>query len=159
MRPRLNRSTWILGGVVLVVVLSTGWVRCNVSASAPYGLYRLTRLDARPRVGTWVVLPVPTIMRPWWKTFWIQLLKPVAAVAGDEICVEQGWLRVKGDWFGPVLTEARGKMLPHMDGCQIVPENEVFLASDMPRSMDGRYWGMTPIATLKATALPLFTWR
>ena len=41
--------------------------------------------------------------------------------------------------------------LPHLDaGCQTVPEGMVFLASQAPKSLDGRYLGMTPVATLTA---------
>jgi hypothetical protein len=35
----------------------------------------------------------------------------------------------------------------------------VFLASPVPRSLDGRYLGATPIAALTAQAAPLLSWR
>jgi len=35
----------------------------------------------------------------------------------------------------------------------------VFLASTQPKSLDSRYFGMTPMATLTARAVPLWTWR
>jgi type IV secretory pathway protease TraF len=159
-RPRLNRSTLILGGVVVAVVLSTHWIQYNISPSAPLGFYRLTALEAPPPVGTLVVLPAPAVIRPWWTSWWIPLLKPVAAVPGDEVCIEEGWLRVAGNWYGPVLTEAHGQPLPQCwTGCRTIAEGEVFLASDAPKSMDSRYFSSVPLARLTAAAVPLLTWR
>ena len=39
---------------------------------------------------------------------------------------------------------------PWTHGCQTVPEGMVFLASQAPKSLDGRYLGMTPVASLTA---------
>ena len=62
--------------------------------------------------------------------------------------------------YGPVYLEAHGRPLPHLDpGCQPVPAGMVFLASQAPKSLDGRYFGMTPVARLTAAATPLLTWR
>jgi type IV secretory pathway protease TraF len=155
--PRLTRSTWVLGVLMLAAVLSTRWVRLNISSSVPLGFYRLTALEAAPRPGTLVLLSVPAVMRPWWSS-WALLLKPIAAVAGEEVCVEQGWLRIGTNWVGPVLTEAHGKPLPHLVGCQRVGEGEVFLASEALNSLDSRYFGAVAIQTLRAEAVPLWTW-
>ena len=87
------------------------------------------------------------------------VLKPVAAVADDEVCVQERTLWVAGVSYGPVYAAAQGKVLPQLAGCQVVPEGAVFLASQEPRSLDGRYWGMTPVVTLTARAVPLLTWR
>jgi type IV secretory pathway protease TraF len=148
----------VLGVLVLAAVVSTRWVRLNLSPSVPVGVYRLERL-APPLVrGTLVVLSAPVSIRPWWRSF-AALLKPVAAVAGDEVCGVGGELFVQGEWFGPIYTEADGKPLPHLDGCQVVPEGAVFLASTQPKSLDGRYFGVTPIVDLTARAIALWTWR
>jgi conjugative transfer signal peptidase TraF len=145
--------------VVFVVVLSTGWIRVNVSASVPYGVYRVR---AVPRVltrGMLVVLAAPAVIRPWWRQPWVQLLKPVAALPGDQVCAEEGVLWIAGVSYGRIYAEAQGKALPHLENCQVVPDGAVFLASPTPKSLDGRYWLMTPVATLRAQAVPLFTWR
>jgi type IV secretory pathway protease TraF len=157
--PWRTRSNVALSMLLMMAVVSTYWVRLNVSPSVPYGLYWLTAVHTPLSLGTLVVLPVPAVVRPWWSTWWIPLLKPVAALAGDEVCVEEGWLRVGGNWIGPVYTQAHGMPLPQWQGCQRVPEGAVFLASGELRALDGRYWGMTPVATLTAQAIPLFTWR
>src|SRR5262249_35831931 len=55
-RPR--RSTLVLGVLVLAAVVSTRWVRLNLSPSVPVGVYRLARLAPPLARGTLVVLPV-----------------------------------------------------------------------------------------------------
>jgi type IV secretory pathway protease TraF len=116
-------------------------------------------------VGTLVVLPVPVSMRPW-HSRWLPLLKPVAAVAGDQVCAEGIFLLVRSkvgdEWYAEVYREAHGHRLPQLlaDGaCLTVEDGTVFLASKTRRSLDGRYFGLTPIATLTAVARPLLTWR
>jgi type IV secretory pathway protease TraF len=159
-RPR--RSPWRWGLVGLLALSAAWWLRLNVSASVPLGLYLLTSVPVAPAVGTLVVLPVPTALRRYQT---MPLLKPVAAVAGDEVCsVETGLsfheLWIAGRDYGPVLhDDGAGHPLPYIEGCFVVEDGAVFVASPVPRSMDGRYNGSTAIATLTARALPLLTWR
>jgi type IV secretory pathway protease TraF len=148
----------VLGALVLAAMVSTRWVRLNLSPSVPLGFYRLERRMTPLTRGTLVVLPAPTRIRPWWPWPHPALLKPVAAVAGEAVCSVGGELFIHGVWYGPIFVEAQGKPLPHIDGCQIVPAGAVFLASPQPRSLDGRYFGMTPMTTLTARAVPLLLW-
>ena len=157
-RARCPRSSLVLGVLVLAAVVSTRWVRLNLSPSVSLGVYRLEQLAPPLARGTLVVLSAPASIRPWWRSL-ASLLKPVAAVAGEEVCGVEGALFIHGEAYGPIYTEADGKPLPHLDGCQVVPEGTVFLASTQPKSLDGRYFGMTPIPTLTAQAVPLWTWR
>jgi len=148
----------VLGVLVLAAVVSTRWVRLNLSPSVPVGVYRLERLAPPLARGTLVLLPVPVAVHPW-HSRWTPLLKPIAAVAGEEVCVQQGALWVGEQWYGPVYGAAHSKPLPQLEGCQVVPEGAVFLASPAPRSLDGRYWGMTRVSDLTAQAVPLWTWE
>ena len=86
-------------------------------------------------------------------------LTAFAAIAGAVVCVGEEGLWVAGQWYGPVLHEAAGQPLPRIRGCWAVPDGEVFLASQAPRSLDGRYFGMTPVSTIAVRAIPLLTWR
>jgi conjugative transfer signal peptidase TraF len=146
----------VLGALVLAAVVSTRWVRLNVSPSVPYGLYRLAAVPTPLTPGTLVVLPVPASMRAWQT---IPLLKPVAAVAGATVCITDNALWIAGTSYGPVYRAAQGKTLPHLEGCATVPDGAVFLATQSSRSLDGRYFGMTPMHTLTARAVPVLTWR
>ena len=92
---RRTRSSLVLGGLVLAAVVSTRWVRLNGSPSVPRGVYRLAAVSPPLARGTLVVLPVPAGVRPW-QPAWVPLLKPVAAVAGDLVCVWDAGLWVAG---------------------------------------------------------------
>jgi conjugative transfer signal peptidase TraF len=148
----------VLGVLVLAAVVSTRWVRVNVSPSSPVGLYRLAVVTPPLTRGTLVVLPVPPAVQRWHSP-WQPLLKPIAALPGDLVCTGEAGLWIEGQAYGPVYLEAGGAPLPRLRGCVRVPAGAVFLASPAPRSLDGRYFGMTPMADLTARAIPLLTWR
>lgn len=156
---RPAHSTLVLGGVVAALVVSTHWLKFNVSPSVPMGLYRLTALPQPLARGTLVLLPIPPEMRYWHQAWWIELLKPVAAVAGDTVCVQEHELWIEGHSLGPLLETVAGRVLPQVVGCFTVMEGDVFLASEEPRSMDSRYFSSVQIRSLTAQAVPVWTWR
>jgi conjugative transfer signal peptidase TraF len=160
----------VLGAAVLVftgavVGIGAGY-RVNVSSSVPVGLYRRTPLPDPVERGMLVILPVPVSVLPWHRpklpTFLrpVPLLKPVVAVAGDEVCVTEAGIWIRDHWYGPILTEANGLPLPHPlpDGCTTLSAGEVFVATATDRSLDSRYFGPVPQYALHARAIPIFTW-
>ena len=156
---RGTRSSFVLGGLLLAAMVSTPWIRLNISPSLPYGLYRLTAIRAPLARGMVVVLPVPARVRPW-QAAWVPLLKPIAGVAGDVVCHTDHALFVNGADFGPVYQAAHGQPLSQIaEGCLVVQEGDVFLASPAPKSLDGRYMGPVRVSTLTARAVPFLTWR
>jgi type IV secretory pathway protease TraF len=140
------------------VLLSMYWFRLNIEPSVPLGIYRLHAVAPPLTRGMLVVLPVPASVRRWHAT-WTPFLKPVAAVAGEEVCVEDGGLVVGTEPYGRVYTEAGGERLPHLTGCLTIGEGEVFVASKNYRSLDSRYFGPVKIADLSAWAMPVLVWR
>src|SRR6266705_1072831 len=100
--------------------LSAGWrytTRMNMSPSLPLGVYRLAPVPHPVPRGAIVVLPVPVSVRHVWSR-WLPMLKPVAAVAGEAVCVRDGTLWIHGQDYGPVLRQTRGYALPHLpEGC------------------------------------------
>ncbi len=162
---RRTRSSLVLGGLVLAAVLSTRWVRLNLTPSVPLGVYRLAPVSLPVSRGTLVVLPVPASVQAW-HSAWVPLLKPVAGVAGDVVCVWGSALWVwdqtpasEPTWYGLVWKEHEGKPLPRIEGCDLVEDGTVFLASTARNSLDSRYYGAVPITTLTAQAFPLLTWK
>jgi len=150
---------WVsCAGVLLLMVLSLGWLRLNVSPSVPLGLYRLHRVPDHLDRGMLVVVPVPASVQAW-QSRWLPLLKPVAGRPGDVVCIQEDGLWINARWYGPVLTAAAGLPLPRIRGCFSVGPSEVVLASAAPRSLDSRYFGPVLIADLSAMATPLLTWR
>jgi signal peptidase I len=157
MPRRIDRSSFVLAVCVPAAIVSTRWVCLNISPSVPYGLYVLTPLPQPIKRGMLVVLPVPPEVQAWHSRR-VSLLKPVAAVTGDTVCVRDAQLWVEHESYGPVLEEARGKLLPRLVGCVTLGDGEVFLASTARQSLDGRYFRVTRIETRAAQAVPLLTW-
>jgi len=155
---RPQRSTLLLAGFLCLVVGSTRWLRFNVSHSLPYGLYRLHAVPPTLTRGMLVLMPVPPSVQHVWSR-WVPLLKPIAGVPGDRIELLGEDLRIHDVSFGPVLVHAHGQALPQIRGSWIVADDEIFVASTVPRSLDGRYFGCTKVAALTAVATPLLTWR
>lgn len=155
---RPSRSTLALAGFLCLAALSTRWLRLNVSPSLPYGLYRLHAVPPTLTRGMLVLLPVPPSVQHVWPR-WLPLLKPVAGVPGDHIALLDQELRINGVSFGLVLLHTHGKALPQMVGSWVVADGEIFVASAVPRSLDGRYFGSTKVTALTAVATPFLTWR
>ena len=162
MRPRLR--TWTKGNIFLLafatlMLACTPWLAVNFTGSAPRGLWRKTALPSVVTRGMWVTMAPPPSMLLW-APWWIPLLKPVAAVAGERVCVEAETLWILGRNYGRVYTQANGQPLPHLqEGCYVVAEGQVFLASQAAKSLDSRYFGPVAIADLMAEAFPVWTWR
>jgi len=152
------RSSLVLGGLVLAAVVSTRWVRVNVSPSIPLGLYRLAAVAPPLARGTLVVLPVPPAVQRW-HSAWLPLLQPIAALPGDLVCTSEAGRWSAGQAGGPVSLEAGGAPLPRLRGCVRVPAGAVFLASPAPRSRDSQDGGMVPITASTAVARPVGRWQ
>jgi type IV secretory pathway protease TraF len=87
------------------------------------------------------------------------LVKPVVATAPDRVCTEGGTLTVNGAPLGAIATEdTRGRPLPHDERCGPVPEGEVFVASHFATSFDSRTFGPVPLADIRGTVTPLWTY-
>ena len=112
----------MLGGLLVVAVVSTRWVRLHRSPRRPPGLSRLTALRAPRTRGMGVVLPVPACVRPW-QAAWVPRRTPIAGVAGDGVCQTDHTRYVKGADCGVVSPTAHGQALPPLpEGGLVVPE-------------------------------------
>jgi type IV secretory pathway protease TraF len=154
--------TWsnkILAVCALVVVGSLPWVKLNLTASAPRGVWAVHPVPPVVERGMWVTLAVPEAVRAF-APRWTTLLKYVAAVEDDVVCVSDRTLWIRGVWYGPVYTQVQGQPILHLgDGCFAVEPGRVFLASQAEKSMDSRYFSSVAITDLRAVATPLLTER
>jgi conjugative transfer signal peptidase TraF len=162
-QPSQRQSFASRSTVALLVLLggfgvSTRWLTLNIQPSVPYGLYRTVALPAHLERGMLVTLWPPAVTHPW-HPWYQRLLKPIAGLPGDQVCIVDEGLWINDEPYGPVLTEAHGKTLPRLRGCFAVPEHEVFLATKTRRTLDGRYFNTIPTANITALAQPLWTWR
>ena len=78
-RARGPRSSLVLGVLVLAAVVSTRWVRLNLSPSVPVGVYAVRRVPAQLHREELVLLPAPANVRPWHSRL-VRLLKPIAGL-------------------------------------------------------------------------------
>lgn len=133
----------------------------NASASAPVGLYGVDP-DIDPRVGDRVAVVSPEPVAAFlaargYLPREVLLLKTLAAEAPARVC--RRGLRVSIDGRFVALARARDRHdrpLPTWSGCRDLAPDEVFLlTSDVPDSLDGRYFGATPRAAIRGVARPV----
>jgi conjugative transfer signal peptidase TraF len=135
----------------------------NLTPSVPRGLYLVTPCPTVTR-GMLVVVPPPAsvaalLVARGYLAPQTPLLKPVAALAGDEVCIDDTGVRINGVWMTHVDTaDTSGRPLPSWQGCVTLPEGEVFLLSTWhAHSLDSRYFGPVPVAQLLGKATPVWT--
>lgn len=135
----------------------------NASASVPVGLYRVQPVG-RPRVGDLVVVRPPEALARFlanrgYLPRGVPLLKRVAALSGQGVCRTALAITVDGVPLAAALDrDRRGRPLPVWQGCQVLGPDQVFLINpDRPDSLDGRYFGPLPIASVAGQARPLWT--
>lgn len=157
--------------------LLAGWcgalaagVRPNLTPSLPLGLWSVAEAPADLRRGDVVEFCLSHdvavfayersyIGRGVCEDGAMPLLKPVAAIPGDEVEVGGDAVRVNGvPVVPPGLTEdsASRPLLPLTPGRYVVRPGEVWLLSDYERrSFDSRYYGAVPRSNILRTAKPL----
>jgi len=135
----------------------------NASASAPIGLYRILP-DTDPPLGTLVAVAPPQRLGRWMAVRGylgenVPLLKHVAAKAGQRVCRIGGTVTVDGQAVTLALTHDRlARPLPVWRGCRTLGADELLLLnSARPDSLDGRYFGPLPTATVLGRAIPILT--
>lgn len=135
----------------------------NASASVPVGLYTL-RPAGELDVGDLVAVTPPTPLARFlaerhYLPLDTPLLKRVAALPGHQVCRVRRTITVDGIELGAALDRDRhGRDLPVWQGCRRVGNGAVFLMNWSVRdSLDGRYFGTLPAATILGRATPLYT--
>jgi conjugative transfer signal peptidase TraF len=134
----------------------------NVTPSSPRGLYWLKPGSPIGR-GSWVLLEVPESIRPLvaerrYLPAPIPLLKHVAAVSGDHVCLTAGDYIVNGQPVSRVATHDRlGRPLPPaFPFCGTVAADTTFVAGRGNSSLDSRYFGPVAVSDL-TPVVPLWT--
>ena len=149
-------STGLASGLVLALC---SVVRLNVSASAPFGLYRL--VDEPVARGVLVVACVSPAAASLARARGYlgkgscpggtqPVLKRIGAVPGDLVDLEPSGVAVNGARLpdsAPAMSDSRGRPLPHAPwGHTVVAPGEVWLIGvETSRSWDSRYFGPVPL--------------
>jgi conjugative transfer signal peptidase TraF len=133
----------------------------NVSESVPIGLYAV-RDDDRLHPGVLAALMPPEPLASWlveggYLGRGAPLLKRVEAMPGQRVCRIGARVTVDGE-LRAIAREADrfGRPLPHWSGCSVISDGQLFLLNtDHPGSLDGRYFGPLPRASVLGRAVPL----
>src|SRR5258706_108790 len=133
----------------------------NASASAPIGLYRVSR-GSRLTTGDMVIAWLPRRFRHFAATRRylpgnVPLVKRIAGVPDDRICAVNRTVFVNGLSVATRLaTDGEGRAMPWWTGCRTLHKGEYFLLmAAVPASFDGRYFGVSQGSDIigKATLL------
>jgi len=164
---RHRRPLALLAGSLIAL----GWATCstpiprvvyNVSDSVPIGWYRIEPASSlHPEDLALVRLPHRVMAFAAQRGYLpanVPLLKTVAAVSPQHVCMLNGLIVVGGE---PVAIRLRvdreGRELPQWSGCRHLDNGEVFLLSTTnPESFDSRYFGPVPVDAVIGRAQPLW---
>ncbi|MEH6688339.1 MAG: S26 family signal peptidase [Halopseudomonas sabulinigri] len=164
-KPAVNSRSRRLACVTVIVLMAAGlaalvWaaftpskarVVYNASDSVPIGWYRITPLDTDANaipVDSIVLVDLPEHIatladKRGYLPLDVPLLKRVGAVAPQNVCIEDGRVRIDGVTVAHVLLiDAQARPLPSWMQCRQLVESELFLLSTTnPGSFDSRYFG------------------
>ena len=135
----------------------------NASASVPIGLYHVQPEEHLAVMDLVVVTPPEPVANFLAEGKYlprgVPLLKRVLALPGQTVCR----IRLSVTIDGVVMAVARerdhlGRPLPVWHGCHVIAEGEVFLMNwQSADSLDGRYFGPFPAASILGRAVSLWT--
>ncbi|OEC32948.1 conjugative transfer signal peptidase TraF [Pseudomonas cuatrocienegasensis] len=132
----------------------------NASVSVPVGWYRMSPADSLAP-GDLVLVRLPpearslAAQRGYLPTN-VPLLKTVAAMAPQQVCVEGSQVRIDGVVVARRLRwDLQGRPLPTWQTCRRLVGDELFLLSSNPASFDSRYFGPVSVNAIIGRAQPL----
>ncbi len=135
----------------------------NATASTPVGLYRLQAPGALHDEELVAVMPPAPIAsflaHGGFLPRGVPLLKHIAALPGQTVCRTGDTVTIDGIAAGIALDHDHlGRPLPRWRGCDRLGGGEVFLMNrGVPESLDGRYFGPFPAASIIGQAVPVWT--
>jgi len=165
-RRRLVRRSMAVGMLSAALAMTIAWparpmLVWNASASAPVGLYRVSR-DTVGTGGMVIAWPPADIRglaaRRHYLPENIPLVKHVAAEAGDTVCAQGPIISIAGR---PVAERRKrdgaGRPMPWWEGCVLLRHGALFLlVRGNAASFDGRYFGPTTREAIVGKATPLW---
>ncbi|AWP59348.1 hypothetical protein B7P02_15580 [Bordetella bronchiseptica] len=167
LRARLAVVGLACGG--LLALLAPAWMGplprlvYNPSDSAPRGFYAVEPVAVQS--GDWIVtrLPADVIRLAAERDYLpagVPLLKRVAAVTGDQVCVRDAQVWINGAPRAAVRSVDRlGRPLQAWRGCRVLTAGELFLLNTArPASFDSRYFGPILRQAVYGQATPVWTW-
>jgi len=136
----------------------------NATDSLPHGIYRVIKQEIYER-GDLIVFPVPeqvrslVIERGWLKPD-SYLIKPVAAINGDNMWITCGQVFVNGKYFGVIKKQDRkGLPLPSLVINDTLSAGEIAVLQRSDDSFDSRYFGPIDERQIIGRAVPILVYK
>ena len=164
-------SSFLLSGLGVGLAIASSLVEprpilvWNATASAPRGLYCITPLTGLQAGDFVLVRPDPASAALYaergYLPLGVPLLKRVGALGGMRVCEHSGDVTIEGRHVADALpTDGRGRPMTSWSGCRALSDGEFFaLNADVPTSLDGRYFGPSPLSSAIGRAIPIWTER
>ncbi|MFH6601705.1 S26 family signal peptidase [Ectopseudomonas khazarica] len=134
----------------------------NASDSVPVGWYRISPANSWAP-GDMVLIRLPREARSLaaqrgYLPANVPLLKTVAAVAPQRVCMQGSQVRIDGVVVARRLKwDRQGRALPNWQACRRLVGDELFLlSSSNPASFDSRYFGPVSVDAVIGRAQPLW---
>jgi conjugative transfer signal peptidase TraF len=153
----------VLGGAAASAVETPTKLIWNATASAPVGFYTVEpadRIDVPDLVAIMPPEPLASFMvERSYIARGVPLLKRVLGLPGQWVCRTGRTITVDGIEMGDALDRDRiGRDLPVWQGCRVIGDDQIFLMNwEVRDSLDGRYFGPIPAASVIGRAVPLWT--
>lgn len=131
------------------------------STSMPEGWYFTYPIVSLHKGDIVIFKPPATLDNYMLKRHWIDrganMLKPIAAVAGDLVCIKHRHLYINNKRISRVFHEdTHGRPLPHLQICKRLAAGAFLLISTkIPNSFDSRYFGPVKRSELIAKAVKI----
>ena len=135
----------------------------NATASAPIGFYTIEpaeRIDVPELVAIMPPEPLAAFMvERGYIARGVPLLKRILGLPGQRVCRLRSTITVDGIEMGEALErDSLGRDLPVWQGCRVIGDDQLFLMNwEVRDSLDGRYFGPIPAASVIGRAVPLWT--
>ena len=159
-RALLGMAVGIALLIASVITAPPPLVTWNASPSVPIGLYAVARASLRMGDLALARLPPNVAALAAHRGYLPRsayLLKPVVAIAGDQVCRHGVRLRINGRLAALArLADRLGRPLPVWHGCRTLDAHEVFLLAHDTDSFDSRYFG--PLAHQLIVGRAFFIW-
>ena len=130
----------------------------STTPSVPQGLYLVVpakHLQVNDMVEFVPPLPILSLMQTrHWLPKNHTMLKQVAALAGDHVCIKDNWLLINGK---QAVEIGEATPLPKLTFCdRIAPGRLLLLGTGSSRSFDSRYFGPIPVERIIGKAIAIY---
>jgi conjugative transfer signal peptidase TraF len=166
-----STSSFVLSGLGVGLAIASSLVEprpilvWNATASVPRGLYCIAPLTGLQAGDLVLVQPDPASAAVYAERGYfplgVPLLKRVGALGGMRVCERGGDVTIEGRHVANALpNDGQGRPLTSWSGCRALSKGEFFaLNADAPTSLDGRYFGPSPLSSAIGRAIPIWTVR